>query len=71
MLGFFAEYRLPLFIASAVLVVASFMLDRRKGAGLDIIDELDSELGEPEARARRARQHELGESGATDQDADG
>jgi membrane protein DedA with SNARE-associated domain len=53
-LGFFSDYRLPLFIVSAVLVVGSFLLDRRKGAELDVVNELDSELREASGPERES-----------------
>ena len=48
-LDFFKEYRLPLFIASAVLLAFSFLMDRRKGGGelegiLDLEREIESEI---------------------------
>jgi membrane protein DedA with SNARE-associated domain len=48
-LGFFARYRLPLFIASVVLVVLIVLSDRRKGTGelegiLDLEHEIEEDL---------------------------
>lgn len=44
-LDFFAEYRIPLLIASIVLVGGSFLLDRRRGGSeLDVVEQLDEEL---------------------------
>jgi membrane protein DedA with SNARE-associated domain len=46
-LGFFQDYRIPLLIASAVLVTISIVADRRKGGGdMEIIHELEEELEE-------------------------
>jgi membrane protein DedA with SNARE-associated domain len=46
-LDFFKEYRIPLLIASAVLVTLSVLSDRRKGGGdIEIIHELEEELEE-------------------------
>ena len=43
-LDFFAEYRIPLLIASIVLVGGSFLLDKRKGGSdLDVVEELEHE----------------------------
>ena len=44
-LDFFAEYRLPLLIVSAVAVIGSMAMDRKKGRGdLEAIRDLDEEL---------------------------
>jgi membrane protein DedA with SNARE-associated domain len=52
-LDIFAEYRVPLLIASVVLVVVSFLADRRRGGGdLEVIRELEHELEEDPDRDR-------------------
>lgn len=53
LLDLFAEYRVPLLVLSAVLVVGSMAMDRRKGAGeLQSVRDLDRQLeGDDEATA--------------------
>ena len=46
LLDIFAEYRVPLLVLSAVLVIGSMVRDRRAGRGeLDAVREMDEELG--------------------------
>jgi membrane protein DedA with SNARE-associated domain len=62
LLGFFAEYRVPLLVLSAVLVLGSVAMDRKQGKDdLTAVRELDQEL---EALDEEAGGVDEGEDGA-------